>query len=186
MIKRTELDEPCERIFMYLATSPLEGIGFNRLLKELKKNGYPMSTPTLSKHLKQHLVKELKLVTPEKKGIQGINYRINHKIFERAKKMKKLNEYLEETKTEFLAKPLEQQINYVSKVMLIKNFEELRTLISSVVEPEKVFENNLHLITLKKSVNDIFEKWFLLQCKENPEYGKQAIIKIDEKMNSFD
>jgi len=183
VVKKNGLDEPCQKIFMYLATS-YEGIGFNRLRHELKKSGYPMSPPTLSKHLKQHLVKELKLVTSERKGIQRINYRINYKkyktIEERIEKMEKLKEFLEGEKTEFYAKPLEQQINFVSNIMLVKDLEELRTYISSIVEPEKTFENNLKLIMLKKSINDIFEKWFLAKCKENPDYGKQAMIKIDE------
>jgi DNA-binding transcriptional ArsR family regulator len=183
VIKKTELDKPCEHIFQFLIAN-FEGIGFNELRKKLKDNDYSMSPPTLSKHLKQHLVKELKLVTFERKGIQGINYRINHKIYERAKKIERLNEFLEEGKTEFYAKSLEQQIKYVSNIMTIKNLEELRTFISTVVEPEKTFENNLKLIMLKKSFNDIFEKWFLVKCKEDTNYGKQAIIKIDELLTS--
>jgi len=99
--------------------------------------------------------------------------------------MEKLKEFLEEEKTEFYAKPLEQQIKYVSNIMLIKNLEELRTLISTVIEPENTFENNLKLMMLKKSFNEIFERWFLVKCKENTNYGKQAIIKIDELLKSF-
>jgi len=184
VVKKNGLDKRCEKIFMYLMTTP-KGIGFNKLLDELENNGYKMSTPTLSKHLKQHLVEELKLVKFEKRGKQRINYKINHKIYERAKKIARLKEFLEEEKTEFYAKPLKQQITFVSNVMLIKDLEELRTYISSVVEPEKTFENNLKLIMLKKSINDIFEKWFLAKCKENPDYGKQAMIKIDEMIKNF-
>jgi len=185
MVKRNGLDESCKKIFQFLCVNQ-EGIGFNRLGKELEKKGFPMPPPTLSTHLK-HLTK-MKLVTRRKTGKQTVSYKVNHKKFnvkKNVERMEKIEKFLYEQKRELDAKPLDEQIDFVLRFMILKNIDELKLLAQNVIEPENIFENNLKLMMIRKSFNDIYERWLLIKCKDNSKFGKKVIAKLDDMLSKI-
>ena len=110
-----ELDETCRMIFQYLAMLDYAGkdpIRFNELLRSLNNDGFSISRPTLSLHLK-HLV-ENKLLFRNEISKQNITYRFYFEKWtgfkETMEKSAKLTHAFANEKTNFLSERARSQL----------------------------------------------------------------------------
>jgi DNA-binding transcriptional ArsR family regulator len=184
-MKLEELDSICDDIFAFFIVFD-ENIGFNDLLKSLKKMGVKISRPTLSDHLK-HLTKK-KVLTRKKQGKQRVFYKLNWKMFENLrdgfKDGKTMSSFLNKEEI-FHSLSLDEQVNYLSNVLTLGNLIKLRTRALGIIEPDNVFEYNLEYRIFERYFR-YFEDWLLKSGKENKdEFRKRGLPLIDSKIEHF-
>ena len=138
-------DEICNQIIFYFYTRPLEEsepLNYNVLLKHLNEEGFRMSRPTLSLHLK-HLERDGVLKRTEISR-KNVTYELSepneNRRREKAESYKIFETYLTDMYTRNRYFTIEEKIRHLSLLGLFSAFYELRADIIDLIDPKKQYD----------------------------------------------
>jgi DNA-binding transcriptional ArsR family regulator len=174
-----ELDRRCGEILLRLIIIGRK-IGFNELLKDLKKTGSSFTKPTLSSHLK-HL-REEKLVIRRLEDVHKVSYEINHEEYAEFESyvlatIEPLLKLAEEEK-KFHSLTTDAQLDTVLQMMLRRGLHIMKTKIDLELDPTRKAEKTLILQWLKNPVFEHYERLLIERCKTDHQFAKKVLNNI--------
>lgn len=185
MNKSKVVDETCDKLLGYFVARDIK-IRFNELHRALNGLNYRMSRPTLSKHLK-HLVND-KMLKRNEEGTQNVSYEFNWDRFKHLREARKESETVKsylKNKKHFHTLPLDDQVDYVNIILLIRNMHQLKFILLAILEPKNAFDYSLQYMMNQRYLQT-FNNWFIQNCKENKEEIRaKALPKIEETIEKF-
>jgi len=181
MRKFPKLDDYCKKILISLIIIG-EKKRFNHLHDFLLDRGVELSKPTLSQHLK-HLTQE-KIVIRKVEDVQNVSYEVNHKKFGELERdvqsTLKSRRLIAEADQIFNSSSLDDQMTTVLEKMILRNLRRLKTYVELELRPSKKWEKSLQLALLSNPIFRHHEGLLIAKCKEDREYGKKLLQKLDE------
>jgi DNA-binding HxlR family transcriptional regulator len=180
-----ELDHYCREIFFRLIIYGKKR--FKELHEILLKTGFPMSKPTLSKHL-DHLTDE-NLVKRKVEEVHNVSYEIDHeKVDEFAKQVRstvKSQLRLAEEEKWFNSRTADKQIDVVLGKMLLINLQQLKLNIEMEMNPDSKSEKLLLLHWLAHPVHRHFEILLIGNCTNDKKFGELVQQKLAENIEQI-
>ena len=168
-----EIDEYCGKIFSLLVANQ-EKIRFNKLHKTLNALDVKISKPTLIQHLRHLRTKGF--ILRKKEGKQNVTYQVNWKKFEQLEETLRFKEIIArnlENEKIFKSKSLEDQIIFVTGVLVMTQTIYLQLNVLSILEPKGKDLHNLSYLLIYR-LCDHYRQWLLDTCKQSSENSQKA------------
>jgi DNA-binding HxlR family transcriptional regulator len=176
------LDDYCRQILLVLIIVDKK-IRFNELNEFLEKNRIFISKPTLSLHLKQHLVQEKKLVIRKVEEAQNVSYEIDHTKFGESEQnvsslYRTVMHALTQDKKAFDDAPIDNQMFILLLEAYGRILRTLKLKIELRSNPGTFWGKSLELALLSSPFFEHYEEWLVEKSEEDREYRDKILEKI--------
>ena len=189
MSELSDLDDPCKKILIFIITwNVVNGkpINYTTILKELNKNGYKISRPTLSVHLK-HLT-GMKLLERKEISRSNVVYDVGEPNLNQWKQFQKdtdkVNKVFED-ESNFTKLDPENKVVYASVLSMLLSLETLKSHVLEIIDPKNKFEYRLEPFYLSA----FWERYSIMILREvqskGKQYGEEIIEEIDKTYNLY-
>jgi DNA-binding transcriptional ArsR family regulator len=154
---------------------------FNKLCEFLPENGFNLSVPTVSKHLK--FLVEAGYVKRERKGSQMIIYSVDFSkigevgsFWERTKRIAKS---IQKNRDEFYSLSEDKQVSNLLSVLIYRGLNEIKAETDFRLD-SRSFEKRFVLMFWNSGFLRLAESWVIEKCVKDEVYRKQIFKLIDE------
>ena len=181
-MSKKPLDDICSDIANFLLVYP-EKIRFNELHRALNNFNFKISKPTLSKHLKHLLEKEI--IVKNIEGKQNISYNINYNRFRELSQFKEaqlaLWRYHDEIIKNLDEKTLEEKIELMHNILILNGLFILKLEFLSIYKPETMLEQSIiFMFTMR-----MFLPYIGIFVNDLKERGETYKSEVSEKLNQL-
>jgi Fe2+ or Zn2+ uptake regulation protein len=180
----SELDEPCKKILIFIVSwtsAHYKPINYTTILKELNQNGYKISRPTLSAHLK-HLT-EMKMLERTEISRSNVVYDIGKPNLDQhlqsKKDLEKVNKFFDDEESNFLTLNPESKVVYASVFSMLLSLKKLRSEVLELIDPKNKFEYRLEPLFFSATL----ERYIIMLLRDVQSKGKQYGEKIIEEID---
>ena len=179
-----ETDEYCVKIFALLVANQ-EKIRFNKLHKTLNALDVKISKPTLIQHL--HHLRTKGFILRKREGKQNVTYQVNWKKFEQLKETLGFKEIIArnlENEKIFKSKSLEDQIIFVTGVLVLTQVTYLQLNVLGILEPKGKDLHSLGYLLIYR-LYDHYRQWLLETCKQSSENSQKAYDLLNKNTKKY-